>query len=245
MVLRCINSGSEGNCYTLTSVADEILIIEAGVSMKEIKKNVGWNTNSIIGCVVTHSHKDHSLSIKEIARCGIPVLATHQVLFSEEAALSNHFYREIKPLHGYILGSYKITVLPAYHDVPCVAFLIEHEEMGRLFFMTDSMMLKYKLPECEHIMIEANYSDDIIRDRIEKGSLHKSMRDRLMSTHMELHTLQNIIRENDISTVEDIVLLHLSDGNSNEELFQAEIEKVSGKPVYIAKPDFSIEYGKR
>ncbi|EKC78421.1 hypothetical protein LEA_03506, partial [human gut metagenome] len=41
--------------------------------------------------------------------------------------------------------AFKVFVLPVVHDVPCVGFVIEHQEMGRLLFITDTMMLEYRL----------------------------------------------------------------------------------------------------
>ena len=46
--------------------------------------------------------------------------------------------------------------------------------------------------------------------------------------------------ENDLSNVANIVLLHLSSNNSDEHLFVSEVQKITGKAVYAAKPGLSI-----
>ena len=56
MTLKCINSGSSGNCYTLTSDSGETLILDCGIPIKEIKKGLNWNIRGIQGVIITHAH---------------------------------------------------------------------------------------------------------------------------------------------------------------------------------------------
>ena len=74
-----------------------------------------------------------------------------------------------------------------------------------------------------------------MQENIDAGIVPVSMRDRLLHSHMELQTAKDIIRANDLSEVKELILLHLSDNNSHSELFKEEMERVSGKPVYIAR----------
>lgn len=56
MKLKCISTGSSGNCYTLTSNSGEILILDCGIPIKEIKKGLNWNIRGIKGMTITHAH---------------------------------------------------------------------------------------------------------------------------------------------------------------------------------------------
>ena len=134
--------------------------------------------------------------------------------------------------------------LSVVHDVPCVGFIIEHEEMGKLIFITDTMMLEYKLPKLNHIMLEANYADEILQYNIDNGIVPVSMRDRLLHSHMELQTTKEILRANDLSAVNEVILLHLSSNNSDAEQFQREAQEIAGKPVYVAKSGMEINLNK-
>ena len=49
MTLKCIGSGSSGNCYILTSDSGETLILDCGIPIKEIKKGLDWNVKGIVG----------------------------------------------------------------------------------------------------------------------------------------------------------------------------------------------------
>ena len=158
--------------------------------------------------------------------------------------ITSPFCKEIEPMHGYKVGGFGILPLPVVHDVPCVGFIIEHEEMGKLIFITDTMMLEYKLPKLNHIMLEANYADEILQHNIEGGIVPVSMRDRLLHSHMELQTAKEILRANDLSAVNEVILLHLSSNNSDAEQFQREVQETAGKPVCIAKPGMEINLDK-
>lgn len=55
MKLKVLGSSSSGNCYILENDA-EALIIEAGVSFKEVKVALDFNIRKIQGVVVSHQH---------------------------------------------------------------------------------------------------------------------------------------------------------------------------------------------
>ena len=55
MTLKCIGSGSSGNCYILTC-NNEKLILDCGLPIKEIKKGLNWNIRGIKGMIISHAH---------------------------------------------------------------------------------------------------------------------------------------------------------------------------------------------
>lgn len=69
MRLKLINSGSSGNGYALI-LDDEILLIECGVSEKEMLKAIDYQTSKVAGCLLSHSHGDHANHIKGYMRYG-------------------------------------------------------------------------------------------------------------------------------------------------------------------------------
>ena len=154
------------------------------------------------------------------------------------------FCKPIEPMHGYKVGGFKVFVLPVVHDVPCAGFVIEHQEMGRLLFITDTMMLEYRLPNLNHVMIEANYSDAILQQNIDRGLMPPAMRGRLLGSHMELQTTKEILRTTDLSAANEVILLHLSDGNSNAKVFTEEARQIAGKPAYIARAGLEVNLDK-
>ena len=55
MRLKCLSSGSQGNCYLLERNG-ETLILDCGIPIKEIKKGLDWNLGGIKGVLVSHAH---------------------------------------------------------------------------------------------------------------------------------------------------------------------------------------------
>jgi phosphoribosyl 1,2-cyclic phosphodiesterase len=60
------------------------------------------------------------------------------------------------------------------------------------------------------------------------------MRRRLLRSHFSLENVLDFLKANDMSKVQEIHLLHLSDNNSDEVLFRRRVQEATGKPVYIA-----------
>lgn len=56
MRMRIINSGSAGNCYVLESKSGKKLLLDIGVTTKEIMKANMFNVKDIVGVIVSHSH---------------------------------------------------------------------------------------------------------------------------------------------------------------------------------------------
>lgn len=239
MVVQCLGSSSKGNCYVFKA-AGEVLIVEAGLPLAEVKKSLTWQINGIVGCVVSHQHNDHAKYIGEMLACGIKVLALPEV-FEAQGVRNRVFCREAQPHHGYMMGGFKVFTFDVTHDVPCLGFVIDHKEMGRTLFVTDAMVLQYSFPRLNHIMIECNYCDSVLEQCINEGVTHPGMRERLMRTHMELQTTKMAVKAQGLAEVNEIVLLHLSAHHSDKERFKGEIEAAFGKPTYIAEPGLQLE----
>lgn len=239
MKLHILGSNSFGNCYVLETIS-EALIIEAGVRMANVKKAVKWQLNKVVGAVVTHSHRDHSGNVTEMVASGVLVLALDDV-FKAHNIEGKPFTKSIVPNKGYKVGNFRIFTLQVKHDVPCLGFVISHPDMGKLLFITDTITLDVCVPGLNHIMIEANYADDIVEENIASGAMPEAMRPRLLNSHMEIEQTKAILAENDLSQVENIILIHLSDGNSNEERFIREVQQLTGKPVYAADAGMTID----
>lgn len=238
MVLKVLGSSSQGNCYILEN-KNEALIIEAGVRFIEVKKALGFDIRKVSGCLITHQHNDHAKYIKAMVESGFPTLALEEVWTAKGVTGSRAYC--IERGKGYRFGRFKVLPFDACHDVPCVGYLIDHPETGRIMFLTDSCMCEYVFPGLNQVMIECNYSDAKLVEAINAGRTLPSQRERLMTSHMELNTCKGFLCANDLTNVANIVLLHLSDNNSDEKNFVSEIERQTGKVVYAAHIGLEIE----
>lgn len=105
-------------------------------------------------------------------------------------------------------------------------------------------MMEYMIPDLNHVLIECNYSDAKLIESINAGRTLPSQRNRLLTSHMELNSCKEILRSNDLSNVMNIFLIHLSENNGDEQRFVSEIQKLTGKVVYAAKPGLNVELTK-
>lgn len=241
MELKVLGSSSSGNCYLLDN-GKEALIIEAGIRFTEVKKALDFQIRRVVGCLITHQHNDHAKYLKTIVENGIHTLAIDEVWKAKDVKGSRAINLELGK--GYKFGNFKVLPFAACHDVPCVGYVIDHPETGRILFLTDSCMMEYMIPDLNHVLIECNYSDAKLIESINAGRTLPSQRNRLLTSHMELNSCKEILRSNDLSNVMNIFLIHLSENNGDEQRFVSEIQKLTGKVVYAAKPGLNVELTK-
>ena len=78
MILTCLASGSSGNCYVLKDSKGKMLLLDAGIPITKIKKGCDWKVSDIVGCVITHKHRDHSEAVSDLEEMGIPVYKPYE-----------------------------------------------------------------------------------------------------------------------------------------------------------------------
>ena len=104
----------------------------------------------------------------------------------------------------------------------------------KLLFATDTYYIPNIFRNLNIIMVECNYSETLMRERVERGLLNKSLAKRIQQSHFALENVKDFLQANDLSKVTDIYLLHLSSENSDAFLFKNEIQRLTGKLVLIA-----------
>lgn len=232
MILKCIGSGSSGNCYLLENDT-ECLVIEAGVPFKEIKKALNFNISKIVGVICTHSHADHSGRAYEYEAVGIPVLKPYEqttrlaCLGGFEITAFDLTDRQGRFMHSNSDGS----------ECPCYGFYIIHPEMGSMVYATDCELIKWRFgSNVNHILVEANYAADLI-DPDAANRAH------VLTGHLELQTTLDFLRANNSPELRTVTLCHLSECNSDEIRFMTEAEKAvdPGCRVAVAKKGISVD----
>ena len=236
MRLKVINSNSLGNCYILEN-DQEALIIECGVQFPRIKQALNFNTKKVVGCILTHCHGDHAFAVKDVIKAGINIAmskGTADALHVDQ----EHRVKIISSLKGVTFGGFTILPFDVEHDVPePLGFLIRHADTGTVLFLTDTFYVKHTFPPLNNIIIECNYAQDII----DKSS-RKFLRDRVIESHMNLETCKQTLMANDLTKVNNIVLIHLSDSNSDAKRFKREVQEQTGKCVTVAEPGLNIPF---
>lgn len=244
MDLHVIGSGSTGNCYILEN-RDEQLIIECGIGLPEIKKALNFDYSNVVGCLVTHEHGDHYKSIQGVLDLGIDVFASAGTFKSELFPSSGHRKNTIKAKGSFQVGNFKILPFDVVHDAAePLGFIIQHPECGKVLFLTDTNYCKYTFPGLNNIIIESNFSKKIIEEKFGEKLEMEFLKNRILKNHFSLEDCKVMLAANDLSQVNNIVLIHLSDSNSHEADFKNEVYQLTGKNVNVAgsgrKFDFNL-----
>jgi phosphoribosyl 1,2-cyclic phosphodiesterase len=154
----------------------------------------------------------------------------------------SHRAKVMKSGYDFRMGNFKVLAFDTKHDcAEPLGFVIHHPETGKILFLTDSYFSEYTFPGLNNIIIEANYCQGIIDQRLKEGISEKVLRDRVITSHMSLATCKGLLAANDLSAVNNIVLIHLSDGNSDAKRFKKEVEEQTGKRVHVAEAGLVIE----
>lgn len=245
MKFTVLSSSSAGNGYLLTSSTGECLIVEAGCSLIIVKKALDFDLSKIIGCIVSHAHNDHSGYIADYQKAGINCFMNEHVWQTKFGGQHLYNVTVLKERVNYNIGSFKALAILLKHDVPNFGYIFWHEEMGVVPFLTDTHYCPFKFPGMNNALVEANYSDKIIEEKLLKGTANMYVRNRVIQSHMEIDTTLDFLKANDLSKVNNIVLLHLSESNSNAADFQKRVQEATGKSVFVAAPGLEIDFNKQ
>lgn len=243
MRLRVLASGSSGNGYILYNDR-EALVIECGVPYQTCLKALGFQRGKILGALVTHEHGDHAKYVEQYLEGAVNV-------FMSAGTESCIIYKKkrrataIEQNKVYSVGRFRFLAFGTQHDCKePVGFLIRHPEMGQTLFATDTYFLKHRFEGLNHVMIECNYDNGIIDKNVDSGDVHPIVRDRVNQSHMSLETCVETLLANDLTEVNDIVLVHLSSHNSDPDMFKSVVEAATGKLVTIARKGVDIPFDK-
>jgi phosphoribosyl 1,2-cyclic phosphodiesterase len=229
-------SGSRGNCYYITDGSSPLLL-ECGIPYKEIQKNLKFRVSEIAGCLVTHEHQDHCKAVRDLMKAGIDCYMSQGT--TDTLKVTGHRVNIIKAKQKakqqFRIGTWTILPFETQHDAAePLGFLLANQSGEKLLYATDTYYIRYMFKELTHIMVECNYAADILRSNVEAGLIEPALKDRILKSHFSLENVKRFLQANDLSKVQGIWLLHLSDNNSDCERFKREVMELTGKPTYIA-----------
>jgi phosphoribosyl 1,2-cyclic phosphodiesterase len=229
--IRAFGSSSAGNCYYLTD-GKTPLLLEAGIKFKEVQRQLNFQTTSIAGCLISHEHGDHCKAIKDVLKSGINCYMSAGT--AEALGNNHHRIHTVVSKQPFRIGTWNILPFDVQHDVAePYGFLLSNELGEKVLFATDTYYIRYKFKGLTHVLVECNYSMEILNSNISQGKTPVVMKKRLMRSHFSLENVKEFLKANDLSKVQEIWLLHLSDSNSNQDEFKKEIMQLTGKMVYV------------
>lgn len=222
MKLKILGTGSRGNCYILTDSNDQQLMIDCGIPIKEIKRGLDYNLMNMQGVLISHEHKDHSLSASECIMCGFPVYM----------AYDNDGQDRISHFGDFVIQNFKVP----HNDTECHGFYIKHRvDNQRILYLTDLSKCPYSFRSCKvhHIMIECNYQKKYI-DTDAANFQHKC------KGHMSLSECIKTLKINQTGQLKTVVLIHGGQGlNPNEAIDK--VQKTVGDKVKVIYAEKGME----
>lgn len=242
MELTIIGSGSSGNCYLFKPESGKSLIIDCGINFKKVKESIAFDISSIAGALQTHSHGDHSKFTKDFVNAGIDVYMSSDN--QKEINIVSNRIKIIESKKTFWVGNFKVMPFDLKHDVYCLGYIVEHQESGKFCMITDTYYCEYTFKGFNNIIIEANYSKEIIDRKYGADSGKEFLRNRILRSHFSLANCKDMLSANDLSKVNNIVLIHLSDSNSDEKQFQKEVAELTSKNVTVATNGIKINFNK-
>lgn len=113
---------------------------------------------------------------------------------------------------------------------PIFGFLITHPEMGRMLYITDCEVVKWRFKDINHILLGVNYDKDLI-DKDNTGKANHVFRG-----HLSIDTACDFVKANHSDSLQNVIMCHLSSENSDSDSFIEKMKKVAyGANVDVAE----------
>lgn len=206
-------SGSTGNCTVLVNDKDEIVLIDCGIPIKNIKEkieNLNLSFDNIKAVIITHTHTDHIKSVR--------AFDSSIVYINELCNMSD--FNQFKYFEHLNLADFDFYTLPLSHDSPGITgFLIRYKD-EKMAYITDTgyihddiLML---LNNCDIYCFESNHDTRLLM--LTNRPLY--LKNRILSAEGHLsnadcaYALGNIIGPK----TKEIMLLHRSQEANSEEM---------------------------
>lgn len=222
MKIECLGSGSSGNCYIIEFDNQDIVILEAGVPYKEIKKALGFRRTKVKGVYVTHEHGDHSQAVKAMLDDGLNVHASKGTI--EALGLD---YPRLHVFAPHSNKTYTVNAYDATHNAnePLMFTIVDNITKESLVFITDTSWTKFVFSGFNYYLVECNYIKSYVDETKQKGIYTNP------SGHMSLETLSEMFELTDLSQCRQIILVHISDTNGNAPKMVKHIEELTNCPT--------------
>lgn len=226
-----VNSSSSGNSYIVKegeSNNSPQLLIECGIPYKSIEKALEYNILNVVGCLVSHEHKDHSKSFRALLDNGIDVYCSE----GTKEVLNDARIKDMKAKTIYRINDFYVLAFDVFHDCAEPFGFLIWDNVDKLLFITDTANCGYIFDDITIIAIECNYIDSILQESL----INEKVKARIKHNHFELEKCIAYLKKLDLAKCRLIFLLHLSDSQSNEMLIKNRfIKEFPNIEIHICK----------
>lgn len=230
MKFTALASSSAGNAYLVEADGARPLLIEAGLPIKKLRRLLPCKLTDLAGCLISHHHGDHARAADKLMRSTVHCYAsveTWMALGGAPVGPAHDVHHGVPfTVHRWVCAPFSLP-----HDAAgCMGYLVGAPSGEKLAFACDCAYVPVRFRDLTILAIECNYSEPILADSTAPPE-HKA---RVVKNHMSLERVLATLAANDLTTLRELHLLHLSDAHSDEELFRRTVAEATGKPVYVA-----------
>lgn len=211
MTFTSLASSSKGNAYVVSD-GETTLLLECGLTIKELKKRLGYNLAGITACLVSHEHNDHSKSVSQLLKLGIPVYMSEGTAISHKDDMG--LAKLVKASVSFEIGEFWIYPFNVFHNTAEPLGWIIHDKRTNetLLFAIDTVNMNIIAKNLDYIAIECNFQNELL----EKGNAPVLLTERIKRSHFELEKLIRYLKKLDLNKVQRIWLMHLSNKYTDE-----------------------------
>ena len=240
LFITSLNSGSNGNCYYIGN-KDEAILIDAGISCREIEKRMnrlGLSIRKIKAVFVSHEHTDHISGLHVlIKKYTLPLYITSATLKQSRLNIAKEHVMNFQAFSPVPIGNLTITAFPKFHDA-CdpYNFVIDCNKI-KVGVFTDvgtpcKNLINY-FKQCHAAFLETNYDENML----EKGNYPIFLKNRIRGGHGHLSNKQalELFISYKPAFMSHLLLSHLSKNNNSSQLVQQLFEQhANGVKMIVA-----------
>lgn len=236
-----LSSCSDGNSFVLYAKPEELILIDAGISYKKIKKILetkSLSIENIKSIVITHFHRDHYNGLDSILKRNPYINLYFNKNYKNK--YQNHLFK-IYFEFGKIFSTLGFEFYPFQisHDMLNTGFIINYQN-SKIGFLSDMGQFDDNLipilKDVDLLIIESNHSTEALF----KTKYSDTLKKRILSEngHLSNEDTVNVIKKLYNNNIKYIFLHHLSKRSNSPELVHKEVISIfeSEKIKFIISP---------
>lgn len=179
---------------------------------------------------------DHSRAVDELRRMGIPVYAPYETDNRDMMVTFGNFKVQAIPMQD-LDGQWTHSNGDG-SPCPIYGFLIYHSECGKLLYVTDSYMIKYRFNNLNHILIGCNYDKEMLQNGENEAKLNH-----VYSGHLSQDACCNFVKtcQENSNALYNVIACHLSGSAIDGDKLIGKLKKVTHSDVYVARKGTNIK----
>ena len=147
-------------------------------------------------------------------------------------------YRDAMKYGGFMIQAFALTTIDNHWthtnadgtECPCYGFLIAHKEMGKLLYITDTELIKWRFKDINHILLGVNYDKDLVDTDNPKAN-------HVFRGHLSIDTACDFVKANNSDSLQNVIMCHLSSENADSDSFIEKMKNaVNWANVDVAEP---------